>query len=79
MESRLTIQDAVILNDINKRFGKIFTANDGEIKLQGTECVICNETYDKEETIYCKCDDGFVCAKCCSHCGFIKDGECTWK
>lgn len=75
----ITVQDAKSLNNIYERFGQVFTANDGQVEHQGTECLICNGAHERRDMIYCLCEKGLVCEKCCNHCGFRVDGECTWK
>ena len=72
----MTIQDAVKEYEENKI---IVTGNDGELKVEGIECICCHEPYQKEKMRYCPCDEGPVCESCCSRCFFKNEGDsCTW-
>jgi hypothetical protein len=70
----MSIQDAVKEYQVNN---SVITANDGELKAQGTECIDCNKTF-KEGMRFCQCDEGLVCQSCCGHCDYNEDGECRW-
>lgn len=71
----MTMEDAVKEYQKDKT---VITGNDGELKVEGAECIDCHEVRPKEGMIYCPCDEGLVCNKCCEHCGWNDDDECTW-
>ncbi len=76
LPKEMTIEDAVKEYQDNKT---VIARNDGELKIEGVECIDCHEAHAKEKMKYCLCDEGWVCPKCCGHCGWNEDETCTWE